>query len=87
MMTTYECSDIIHIMKMSRVMLSDSDSARLEFSGQVSGKNYWIIILIVEDLPRVSMKLSGATVFEDTVKSVDDLKIFLEERLYKYLEV
>jgi hypothetical protein len=87
MMTTYERSDIIHIMKMNRLTLNDSDSAQLEFSGQVSGKNYRIRILIVEDLPRISIKQSGEVVFEDTVKSIDDLKIFLEERLYLYLEV
>ena len=87
MMTAYERSDIIHIMKMNRLTLSDSDTAHLEFGGQVKGKNYRITILVVEDLLRVSIKQGGATVFEDTVKSIDDLKIFLEERLYKYLEV
>ena len=87
MMTAYERSDIIHIMKMNRLTLSDSDTAQLEFSGQVRGKDYRIIILVVEDLPRVSIKQSGEVVFEDTVKSIDDLKIFLEERLYKFLEV
>ncbi len=86
-MTTYERSDIIHIMEMNRLTLSDSDSAQLEFSGQVSGKNYRIRILVVEDLPRISIKQSGEVVFEDTVTSIDDLKIFLEERLYLYLEV
>jgi len=86
MMTTYERSDIIHIMKMNRLTLSDSDTAQLEFSGQVKGKDYRITILVVEDLPRVSIKQDGEVVFEDAVKSVDDLKIFLEERLYKYLE-
>jgi len=86
MMTAYERSDIIHIMKMNRLTLSDSDTAHLSFNGQVKGKDYQITILAVEDLPRVSIKQGGATVFEDTVKSTDDLKIFLEERLYKYFE-
>ena len=86
MMTTYERSDIIHILKMNRLTLSDSDTAQLEFSRQVRGKDYRITILVVEDLPRVSIKQDGEVVFEDAVKSVDDLKIFLEERLYKYLE-
>ena len=86
MMTTYERSNIIHIMKMNRLTLSDLDTAQLEFSGQVRGKDYRITILVVKDLPRVSIKQGGATVFEDTVKSIDDLKIFLEERLYKYYE-
>ena len=87
MMTTYERSDIIHIMKMNRLTLSDSDTAQLEFSGQVRGKDYRITILVVEDLPRVSIKQNEELVFEDVVESIDDLKIFLEERPYKYLEV
>ncbi len=48
---------------------------------------YRVTILVVEDLPQVSIKQNGEVIFEDTVKSVDDLKIFLEERLYLYLEV
>jgi hypothetical protein len=86
MMTTYERSDIIHIMKMNRFTLSDSDTAHLEFSGQVKGKSYKIKILVVEDLPRISIERNGEAVYSDTVKSIDDLKIFLEERLYKYFE-
>lgn len=87
MMTTYERSDIIHIMKMNRFTLSDSDTAQLEFTGQVKGKDYQITVLVVEDLPRVFIKRNGEVIYNDTIKSVDDLKIFLEERLYKYLEV
>ncbi len=86
MMTTYERSDIIHIMKMNRLTLSDSDTAQLEFSGQVKGKNYRMTILVVEDLPRVSIQQDGELIYNETVKSIDDLKIFLEERLYKRLE-
>ena len=85
-MTTYERSDIIHIMKMNRLTLSDSDTAQLEFSGQVKGKNYRMTILVVEDLPRVSIQQDGELIYNETVKSIDDLKIFLEERLYKRLE-
>ena len=87
MITSYERSDIIHIMKMNRFTLSDSDTAQLEFSGQVKGKSYRIRILVVEDLPRISIKQNGEIVFNDMMKSIDDLKIFLEERFYKYLEV
>jgi hypothetical protein len=86
MITSYERSDIIHIMKMNRFTLSDSDTAHLEFGGQVKGKNYWIIILVVEDLPQIFIKRDRKVVYSETVKSVDDLKIFLEERLYKYLK-
>ncbi len=87
MITTYERLDIIHIMKMNRLTLSDSDTAQLEFSGQVRGKDYRITTLVVEDLPQISIQQNGEVVYNETVKSVDDLKIFLEERLYKYLEV
>ncbi len=87
MMTAYERSDIIHIMKMNRLALTDSDTAHLEFGGQLKGKSCQIKILVVEDLPRISIEQNGGVVFNDTVKSIDDLKIFLEERLYKYLEV
>ncbi len=86
MITSYERSDLIHIMKMNRLTLSDSDTAQLEFSGQVKGKNYRITILVVENLPQIFIKRDGEVIYSETVKSVDDLKIFLEERLYKYLE-
>jgi hypothetical protein len=86
MMTAHARLDIIHIMKMNRFALTDSDTAHLEFNGQVSGKDYRITILVVEDLPQVSIKQNGREIFNDTVKSIDDLKVFLEERLYKYLE-
>ncbi len=59
----------------------------MEFSGQVKGKNYRITILVVEDLPQIFIKRDGEVIYSETVKSIDDLKIFLEERLYKYLEV
>jgi len=87
MMTAYERSDLIHIMKMNRLTLSDSDTAQLEFNGQIKGKNYRITILVVEDLPQIFIKRDGEMIYSETIKSIDDLKIFLEERLYKYLEV
>ena len=85
MMTTYERSDIVHIMKMNRLTLNDSDTAQLEFGGQVKGKSYRITILVVEDLPQIFIKRDGEVIYRETIKSIDDLKIFLEERLYKYL--
>jgi hypothetical protein len=86
MMTAYERSDLVHIMKMNRFTLSDSDTAQLEFGARVKGKSYKIKILVVEDLPRISIEKNGEALYSDTVKSIDDLKIFLEDRLYKYLE-
>ena len=87
MITSYERLDLIHIMKMNRFTPSDSDTAQLEFSGRVKGKDYRVTIPVVEDLPRISIMENGNVVFSDAIKSVDDLKIFLEERLYRYLEV
>lgn len=87
MITAHERSDLIHIMKMNRLTLSDSDTAQMEFGGRVKGKDYRITILVVEDLPQIFIKRDGAVVYSETIKSIDDLKILLEERLYKYLEV
>lgn len=86
MITTDERSDIIHIMKMNRLALIDSDSAHLSFGGRVKGEEYQINVLAVEDLPRLSIKKGDQTLFNDTVRSIDDLKIFLEERLYNYIK-
>ncbi len=86
MITVYERSDIIHIMKMNRLALIDSDTAQLCFNGSVKGKDYRVTILIIEDLPKVVVKQNGAALFDGMMRSIDDLKIFLEERMYKYLE-
>lgn len=64
----------------------ETNSNALEFGGHVKGKDYQVIILVVEDLPQICIKKNGEVVLNYTVKSVDDLKIFLEERLYKFLE-
>ncbi len=85
MMTAHERSDILHIMKMNRFELIDSDTAQLRFNSSVRGRDYQITILVMEELPSITIKQNDETVFSETVKSVDDLKIFLEERLYKYL--
>ncbi|HXG82858.1 MAG TPA: hypothetical protein VNI84_02430 [Pyrinomonadaceae bacterium] len=72
---------------MNRLTLIDSDSAQLSFGGRVKGKDYQINVLVVEDLPRIAIKKEGEILFNDTIESIDDLKIFLEERLYTYFEV
>ncbi len=87
MITPYERSDLIHIMKMNRFTLNDSDTAQLEFGGQVKGKDYQITILVVEDLPQIFVKQGVELILNQIVKSIDDLKIFLEERLYVYLQM
>ncbi len=82
MITSHERSDIIHIMRTHRLGLTDSDSAQMSFGGRVKGEDYQINVLAVEDLPRLCIKKGDETLFNDTVRSIDNKKIFLEERLY-----
>ncbi|MEP6902747.1 MAG: hypothetical protein ABJA66_13430, partial [Actinomycetota bacterium] len=84
MITADEHSDLIHIMKLNRLVLADSDSAQMEFSGQVNGKDYWIKILAVENSPQLIIQSNGEVICNENLRSIDDLKIFLEERLYQF---
>lgn len=56
MITAYERSDIIHIMKINRFTLSDSDTAHLQFNGQSKSTDYEITILVVENSPTIIIK-------------------------------
>ena len=85
MITGYERDDLLHIIKMNRFVLQEADSAHMNFIQKVNGKDYEITILVIEDLPSITIKENGEIKYSETPKSVDDLKIFLEERLYKYL--
>jgi hypothetical protein len=85
MINSYERSDIIHIMKMNHFALTDSDRAHLTFAGNVQEKQYTVSILVVDIEPQVTVKQDKLKIYSETLKSVDDLKIFLEERLYQYL--
>lgn len=87
MITAYEQSDLIHIMKMNRLSLADSDSAQMEFTGQFSGKDYSVKVPAVESSPQLIIKEDGEVVCNETLRSIDDLKIFLEERLYQFFVV
>lgn len=78
---------MIHIMKINRLTLSEADTAHLTFEGHTTGGDYEITVLVIEDTPSVNVKKDGTLVHSETVKSVDDLKIFLEERLYQFLGV
>ncbi len=55
------------------------------FGSESEGKTYLVTVFALEDLPRVSIKQNEVMLFNDTVKSIDDMKIFLEERLYKFM--
>lgn len=87
MMSGHEREDIIHMMKINRFKLDEeaSDTAHLSFIGQVNERVYMVEILVAENSPQVVIRRNGEIVFNETVRSVDDVKIFLEERLYKYL--
>ena len=87
MITAAERSDLIHIMKMNRLSLIDADSAQLRFSGRVKDSDYDISVLVIEGLPSVVIKKDSVMLYSETVKSIDDLKILLEERLYTFLAV
>jgi hypothetical protein len=86
MITSYERADLLHIMRMNRFDLKDANAAQLSFSQQIGNEDYEIGILVVEDLPIVTIKRNGQIKHSEIPKSVGDMKIFLEERLYKYLE-
>lgn len=87
MISSYERADLIHIMKINRLALSERDTAQLVFNGRMGGDDYEVAILVIDDVPSAVVKRGGELVHTETVKSVDDLKIFLEERLYRYLTV
>ena len=86
MINSYERSDLIHIMNMNRFALSDSNTAHLTFSGSFKEKDYVVEILASKNEPQVIIKQNESLILSEIVKSIDDLKIFLEERLYQYLE-
>lgn len=85
-MTKYERDDLIHIMKMNRLTLLESDSAHLRFVGRIDHSICEVTIVTIENLPTLTIKSGDTIKFRDTLRSVDDLKIFLEEQLYKYLQ-
>jgi hypothetical protein len=85
MINSYERSDIIHIMRMNRFVLTDSDTTNLTFAGSFKEKEFTVVILATDIEPQVIVKHNKSVIMSETVKSVDDLKIFLEERLYRYI--
>lgn len=86
MITTHGRSDIIHIMKMYRFTSTDFDTVNLTFGRSEKEKDYTVEILATEIEPQVKVKENESLIVNETVKSIDDLKIFLEERLYQYLK-
>jgi len=68
MISPYERSDLIHIKKMNGLTLADTDSARLEFAGQINGNNYRVKILAVESLPQLVVRFNGEVVQRNAPK-------------------
>ena len=87
MISPHEKDDLLHIMKMNRFILTDSDSAQLIFSGQINDEKYKVKILVIEDQMHTIVERNEKKIYNELIKSVDDLKIFLEERFYQFLEV
>ncbi len=81
MITSYDRTDLLHIMKLNRFMSQEAGTAQLNFTRQIRDEDYEIGILVNEDLPSVAIKRNGHIKHSETPKSVDDLKIFLEESL------
>lgn len=69
---------------MNRFVLNDSDTANLNFTGRFKEEDFTVAILVMESEPQVMIKQSKSVILNKTVKSVNDLKIFLEEQLYKH---
>jgi hypothetical protein len=63
-------------MKMNCLTLSDSDTAHLQFNGLIKEKGYQITILVVEDLPRVSIKQNGEVILLKTLSVATDVLNF-----------
>ncbi|MET0754274.1 MAG: hypothetical protein ABWZ66_12910 [Pyrinomonadaceae bacterium] len=63
----------------------DSDTAHLMFSGYFMEKDYTVEVLAAGNEPQVIVKQNKSVMVNETVKSIDDLKIFLEEHLYQHL--
>ncbi len=80
MISIPERDDLLHIMKINRFVLNEADTAQLSFTRQFGGEDYEIDILVIGDLPSVTIKQNGQIKHTETPKSVDDLKTFLEER-------
>jgi hypothetical protein len=72
-------------MKMNRFSLTDSDTVHLTFNGNSKENDCSVKILTVENEPQIITKQNKLMILSETVKSVDALKIFLEERLNSYL--
>jgi hypothetical protein len=85
MINSYERANIIHIMKMNGFTLTDFDSAHLTFNRNFKEQDYSVEILAAENEPQIIIRQNKLVVLSERVKSIDDLKIFLEARLYQHL--
>ncbi len=86
MLTKDEGEEVIRLMKTNGFVLSEADSAQMEFSSRVKARDYRVTILVIEDLVTLMIKADREVLLDETTKTVADLKVFLEERLYTYLK-
>ncbi len=59
MISLYERSDIIDIIRMNRLTLTGSDRTHLEFGGRVKDDGYEVAILVMDDAPQEIAKQNG----------------------------
>lgn len=85
MISNQDFSDITQLMKMNRFALVDGDTAHLEFAGVFSDKSFSLKVLAAENEPQVALKCNDRVIFSRSHKSIEELKIFLDEKLYLYL--
>lgn len=76
LINSYEGSDIIHIMKMNRFALIDSDTAKLTFSKDFKEKDYTVAILMVENERQVVIKQNKSAIMSQTLKIIYSLENF-----------
>ena len=86
MISNQDFSDIIHLMKRNRFALVDGDTAHLEFAGNFSENVFSLKIMAAENEPQIALRENDRMILRETLNSIDELKIFLDEKLYRYLE-
>lgn len=58
----------------------------LESALYSKGKDFQTTMMVAGNLPQFFIKQDGKVVLNEKIKNIDDLKMFLEDRFYKYLK-
>ena len=83
MISADERADLIHILKMKHFALATEDASQLLFTRSAEAEEnirFSITINSRDDLPVMEIQRTGNVIFLESFKSVDDLKIFLEDK-------